>query len=325
MKLPLVSICIPTYNGAKYLSEAIDSAISQTYSNIEIVIVDDLSTDATLEIIKNYQQKDNRIKIYKNEKNIGLVNNWNSCLKQSKGEWIQFLFQDDLLDKCCIEKKIKLANKYQSSIILSDRKFIFDEKCINFEIQKNPKLANLLTNTTFIDRKKIGDLLLSNYLKTNFIGEPIIGLFKRCLIQKYGYFNRKLKQVVDFEFWLRLGSNEGLVYSPEPMCTFRIHNDSTSNKNSKTHVSVMDYIIMAQEIENNPFYEKLRQYYNALGFDYVKKHNKLYQQSIRSGGNDLVAELEKNQDILVKEKSIKTKLFLSMPSLLKQKYHQIRS
>ena len=86
---PLVSICIPTYNGAKFIAEAMDSAIKQTYSNLEIVVSDDDSKDETLSIIEAYKTKTSiPVSIYNHEPN-GIGANWNNCLNKSKGDYVR--------------------------------------------------------------------------------------------------------------------------------------------------------------------------------------------------------------------------------------------
>jgi len=106
MKFPLVSILIPVYNRETLISETIESAISQTYENIEIIIVDNNSTDGTWEILKSYSQKDKRIKIYRNQENIGPVRNWRKCLEYAQGEYAKFLWSDDLIAPEFIEKTL---------------------------------------------------------------------------------------------------------------------------------------------------------------------------------------------------------------------------
>ena len=95
LKSPLVSICIPVYNGAEYVHDCINSVILQTYQNIEIVICDNASTDCTYSIIKKFSDK--RIKYYRNYKNIGSINNFNLCINNSTGTYILLLPHDDLL------------------------------------------------------------------------------------------------------------------------------------------------------------------------------------------------------------------------------------
>ena len=99
----LVSVCIPAYNNADYICETIDSVLNQTYKNIELVIVDDNSNDNTLEIIKHYEAKDNRVKVYHNDKNLGMAGNWNHCLELCNGEFIKLLLavESTVIVKSC--------------------------------------------------------------------------------------------------------------------------------------------------------------------------------------------------------------------------------
>lgn len=100
---PLVSIAMCTYNGAAYVREQINSIINQTYRNLEIVIVDDLSSDNTLQILKEYQQKDSRIKVYHTEKNIGYNKNFEYAFSLTKADYIAISDQDDIWDLAKIE------------------------------------------------------------------------------------------------------------------------------------------------------------------------------------------------------------------------------
>src|SRR4030042_4895495 len=94
MGKPLISICIPNYNNAKYLDVCIQSALNQIYSNKEIIFVDDCSSDESLNIAKKYSAK---IKIHVNSSNIGQPKNTNKCVKLSKGKYLVILHSDDLL------------------------------------------------------------------------------------------------------------------------------------------------------------------------------------------------------------------------------------
>ena len=108
---PKVSICIPTYNGEAFIEETIKSAIAQTYPNIELIVSDDGSTDRTIAIAQSFQSQtsaDFRIILHRN---YGLSQNWNFCISQAKGEYIKFLFQDDLLEPECIEKMVAVAQQ----------------------------------------------------------------------------------------------------------------------------------------------------------------------------------------------------------------------
>lgn len=113
----LVSIIMPNYNCEKYIEETINSVINQTYTNWELLIVDDCSTDNSVEIIKSFMEKDERIKLLVNEKNSGAAASRNWALREAKGKWIAFLDSDDLWVADKLEKQIKFMedNGYKFS------------------------------------------------------------------------------------------------------------------------------------------------------------------------------------------------------------------
>src|SRR2546423_8587516 len=92
-EMPLVSVCIPTFNGARWIKESLNSALAQSYRPLEIIIIDDASTDETVKVLRSF--KDDRIRLFVNEQRLGLACNWNRCVELARGEFIKFLFQDD--------------------------------------------------------------------------------------------------------------------------------------------------------------------------------------------------------------------------------------
>lgn len=104
---PLVSILVPTYNREAYIADCIDSALNQTYSNIEVVVVDNCSTDRTFQICLEFQAKDLRVKVFQNSQNIGPVRNWQKCAEKAEGLYVKVLFSDDELLPTCIEELVQ--------------------------------------------------------------------------------------------------------------------------------------------------------------------------------------------------------------------------
>ncbi len=102
----LVSILIPTYNREKLILETINSAINQTYKNIEIIVVDNNSTDDSYKFIKDIARLHTNIKVYQNKENIGLVRNWRKCIEYATGEYAKILWSDDLIAPTFIEKTL---------------------------------------------------------------------------------------------------------------------------------------------------------------------------------------------------------------------------
>ena len=110
---PKVTILLSVYNGEKHLSDSIDSLLFQTYKNIEILIIDDNSNDATFDICKKYEESFNNIKVFKNLKNLGLTKNLNFLIEHSSGTYLARQDADDISEVTRIEKQIKFINKYK--------------------------------------------------------------------------------------------------------------------------------------------------------------------------------------------------------------------
>lgn len=232
---PLVSICIPTFNGSQYLSEALASVNEQTYSNLELIISDDHSTDNTLSILDSYSQSAKYpIKIF-NHKPEGIAANWNNCLRKSNGKYIKFLFQDDILKPECISQMVKvLENDIRIALVASKRDIItdlnnrFSQGWIkNFDdLQKN---LNLPKDEVAVLNGK--DILKSPYFKKkpiNIIGEPVAVLFRRDLIQAIGFFDNDMFQLVDYEYWLRMFKNNKIAFITRRLVQFRLHDNQAS-------------------------------------------------------------------------------------------------
>jgi glycosyltransferase involved in cell wall biosynthesis len=100
---PLVSILVPVYNRQTLVAVAIESALSQTYPNIEVIVSDNCSSDETPKVVETYARRDQRVRYFRNDENLGPVKNWMKCLEYSKGEYIKFLFSDDWLEPSAVE------------------------------------------------------------------------------------------------------------------------------------------------------------------------------------------------------------------------------
>lgn len=259
---PLVSICIPTYNGAKYLRECLDSVLAQTFTDFEVLFVDDQSSDETMSIAQAYAAKDTRICVKQNEQNLGLVGNWNRCIELAQGEWIKFVFQDDLIAPECLEKMLA-ASKPDSSIICSSRNFIL-EQGLPKEVQQYYK--NLVTLETLFPQST--EISASDYCKAvllrtgyNFVGEPTSVMLRRDVFQKFGNFNPHLIQFCDLEFWTRVAIHTGIISVPETLATFRVHSNATSAKNNsgrQYRTYTLDALLLLHDFALHPMYEPLR-------------------------------------------------------------------
>ena len=233
---PLISICIPTYNGSQYIEKCIESCLAQSYRNIEIIVCDDCSSDSIVNVLNPYLKKDYRITFYQNEKNLGLVGNWNKCMNYASGEYIKLLFQDDWMDVNAIEEFVEIANKGYDFIV-SKRNFILNELATDEDKMYYSKKVKTLENYfnqdeigCYFPTSKIKDIVVSN-IALNFIAEPSLIFFKRTLIKEVGLYDHLFHQICDLEYNMRLASKVGVYVLNKPLCHFAIHAQSTTNAN----------------------------------------------------------------------------------------------
>ncbi len=257
---PLVSICVPTYNGEKYLAETLTCILNQTYQNLEILVVDDQSSDSTLDVVKEYQKKDVRIRLFVNDSNLGLVANWNRCIELASGDWIKFQFQDDLMLPKTLERMQNLAQRLNVRLVLTDREYFFEEGIPDFS-------SHLLRiSNDFVGEHKVPpdyffNCLLETRLNENFIGEPILGLIHKDFIEQIGCYDERLKQIVDLEYWLRAGLTEPIGFVSDRLHQFRVHGTSQGAKNASKrliNITTCDKVLIANKILTDEIYQKIR-------------------------------------------------------------------
>ena len=102
----LVSILIPVFNREEFIEPCIESALSQSYRNMEVIVVDNASIDGTWKICERYRQMDRRVRIFRNSENIGPVRNWMRCLEEARGQYVKILFSDDLIDHAFLSRTV---------------------------------------------------------------------------------------------------------------------------------------------------------------------------------------------------------------------------
>tara|TARA_B110000902_G_C14250397_1_gene565871 strand:+ start:264 stop:1265 length:1002 start_codon:yes stop_codon:yes gene_type:complete len=120
LEKPLISVTLAAYNVEKFLSDSLNSIVNQTYKNIEIICINDGSTDATLDILKKFENKDQRVKVISNESNNGLAHCRNMSLAKADGEYIMFVDGDDLMDLDLLRKAYELAEKDTADMVMWD-------------------------------------------------------------------------------------------------------------------------------------------------------------------------------------------------------------
>lgn len=166
-----VSIIMPSYNASRFIAESIKSVLIQTYTNWELIVVDDCSNDNTVQIVEDYIKHDNRIKLIKLKSNKGAANARNVALKNANGKYIAFLDSDDLWKKQKLEKQVKFMKENNISFSFTNYRMIDERGELTNKIVNCPPQVNynlLLKNTTIgcltvmLDKTKIGDFHFPN-------------------------------------------------------------------------------------------------------------------------------------------------------------------
>lgn len=277
---PFFSICIPVYNGEKYLYECLCSIEQQTYKDFEVVIVDDVSADRSSDIISEFTSKISRLIYIKNEVNLGLVGNWNKCISVASGKWIKFLFQDDIWTPDCLEKTFSATDK--SDFIFHSRSFIIHKDVDPFFVEfygsdRVNKFKDLVERSN-LDASEVSNLIIQN-LGFNFFGEPSNVAFRKELVVRYGLFNPHLIQLCDYEFWARISSNTGAYYIADKLSSFRVHGKATSASNALSMLfrfKYLDMFIITHNILRHSLYRNLRT------FDSVQRIEDQFKKTQRS-------------------------------------------
>lgn len=211
----LVSIITPAYNAEKYIEETIKSVLNQTYDNWELIIVDDKSTDNTINIVEKYTN-DNRIKLYKNDENSGVAKSRNNGILFASGDYIAFLDADDLWENDKLEKQIDFIKNNESYDVLCTSYTLINE---NSEFIKNYTITQ-------------GEISYEMLLRENLLGCSTV-IIKKDAILKYMFTDKYMHE--DLELWLKLSYAGHKIYGlPESLVKYRVISTSKSGNKFKS-------------------------------------------------------------------------------------------
>ncbi|MBE9040224.1 glycosyltransferase [Oscillatoriales cyanobacterium LEGE 11467] len=235
---PLVSICIPTYNGDRFLKDALSSAFAQTYPNIEVILSDDRSNDRTLEIAESFREHTSINYTVLSHDRSNLAGNWNHCIDRARGDYIKFIFQDDILDADCVEKMLELAERDREiGLVFSPRLFLLEKG-----VDRIPSLMQLYRGCrqshlgwSNLQPIQSGLDLLSdpNLMENpiNKIGEPSTVLIRKAVFDRVGKFDSQFNQFIDLEMWWRILLYYQVGFIDRNLSYFRLHSQQTTRKN----------------------------------------------------------------------------------------------
>jgi len=214
-----ISIITASYNYAQYIEEAINSVISQSYQDWELIVVDDCSSDNSVEIIKSYCEKDSRIKLFQNDKNKGLKETILLALSHATGDWVSFLESDDVFSPDNLSKKVEIIEKNP------EVKLIFNK--VNFLWQGREKFQSGIFEKTQRDLAKM--TFPRNMFKDFYINNRILTfscVMVEANILKTANFNSPVDALLDWWLWIHLAYKNKFYYIDKELTSWRLHEQS---------------------------------------------------------------------------------------------------
>jgi len=236
LKAPMVSVLMTAYNREKYIADAIESVLQSTFKGFELVVVDDGSTDRTVEIVEGFVRKDSRVTLHVNEKNLGDYSNRNRAALLAQGEYLKFVDADDLIYPRGLETLVDAMEKYPDAgyglCSLEQDKFRI------FPLKLSPRKAY---------RRHY-------FEQTLFHKAPLSSIIRKEAFSSVGGFTGK-QHVGDFEMWHLLSAKFPVVLMPHGIVWYREHSDQQMNDNRTDPSIPFKYFLVSAELlksEINP-------------------------------------------------------------------------
>ena len=246
----LISIVLPVYNGERFLRASIDSVISQTYQNWELLVVDDCSTDSTAAIVREYVQQDSRIKYFKNEVNLRLPRNLNRGFSLAQGNYLTWTSDDNVFRPTALEKMYNALKE--------------DEEA---------QFAYASCDITDEEDNVIEYMMLYPGIEKRAVGQNPVGacfLYTRKVYETIGEYDPDALYVEDFDYWQRIFMRFKVVPIYEILYSYRSQKGAlTFTRKQETYARTLEKVLL----KNRPGFGKLdleQQFYFYTGLNYAR-------------------------------------------------------
>ena len=240
---PKLSVCLPTYNGVNYLAQAIESILNQSYVDFELVICDDASKDSTFELLQKYAVNDKRIRLYRNEHNIGLFANYNKCLAYASADLIKLFAQDDLLSPTALERCIDVFEREPDVVLVSVARNLINSDGLTIDSESIHRSTDVFPSGAVVAGFQVIEKCLLPVI--NFVGEPSTIMYRRSAAGDG--FDPSFRHLGDLDYWLRILMEGSYYHISENLCSFRCHNESSSVANALGLVVGTDLIKLSKK------------------------------------------------------------------------------
>jgi glycosyltransferase involved in cell wall biosynthesis len=247
---PRVTIAVAAYNAQPWVGEAIESALAQTLENIELVVVDDASTDGTGEIVRTFT--DPRIRVFHNEVNLGQSATWNRAIALARAPLIKFLCADDALHPYCVERlSAPFASSSNVGLAFSRRSIareggVYGSDLVWEEYETMFRRFGPLNEVN--DGRRLFATLLAARFDDNWVGEPTNVMVRRDVFGDMRGFHPYIRQPVDLELWLRLMFHYAVGFVDEALATYRLVDDSVTHVTARTGAGWADRLWLVESL-----------------------------------------------------------------------------
>jgi glycosyltransferase involved in cell wall biosynthesis len=209
---PLVTIGIPSYQAVGFIGEAISSALSQGFTDLEVLVIDDASTDGTLEAAMSFD--DPRLRVLSNEVNLGPGRNWNRVLEEARGRYVKLMGSDDVLLPGSVSAQVAILETDPGIVIVTGPRNVITEGGFRMLRRGNGGLRGRVKGD------KAGREMIRR--GTNLIGEPCAALLRTSAVKEVGGFHEGDPYCIDMDMWLRLLEVGDVYVLDRPVCNYRI-------------------------------------------------------------------------------------------------------
>ena len=229
LNLPLITVAICCYNGGRYLERTINSVLAQDYLNVELVVVDDGSSDDTRKIIERFASRNKSIRAFFRN-NHGLPVSRNFAFSQAKGKWIAIIDQDDLYYPTRLSRQVEIAQRHPTA------GFVF---CNVHHIDESDQvigdyLSVYTLPDSFIPKGDAGNLLL----RLGCFSASVSCLIKRETVQSVGAFSESFPYACDYDFFIRAGFGVDFAYTSDCLAAWRRHSEQATSTYRKRDLEI---------------------------------------------------------------------------------------